>query len=154
MAHPLVAQVLEIASPIAASLNLEVVGAVFQTNQSPPVLRVDIRNPDGDTGLNDCEQMSRALEAALDESSWVPDAYVLEISSPGVPKTLTTDREFTSFRGFPVLVRTTEAVGNRKEVLGNLIRRDEEHVYLNQKGRSLKIARAIIDTVQLVDGPE
>jgi ribosome maturation factor RimP len=62
MTHPLIPQLLDLAIPIAENIGLEVVGAVFHTDRRPPVLRVDIRNGVGNTGLNDCERMSRALE--------------------------------------------------------------------------------------------
>jgi ribosome maturation factor RimP len=154
MTHPLIPPLLELASPIATSLDLEVVGAVFQTNQSPPVLRLEIRNPAGEVGLDECERMSRALDTALDEVDLIPGAYVLEVSSPGVPRTLTSDREFLSFRGFPVAVITLEPIGGLKEHQGNLVRRDEESVCLNKKGRMVKIPRSAIDSVQLIDGAE
>ena len=94
MTHPLVPQVIELASPIASRLGLEIVEAVFQTNQSPPVLRVDVRNlQEEDTGLDDCTNLSKELTEALDESEIIPDAYVLEVSSPGVSDVLTRDRD-------------------------------------------------------------
>lgn len=149
MAHPLIPQIIDLAEPIATHLGLEVVGAVFQTNQHPPVLRVDIRNLHTDTGLEDCERMSRALETVLDSTDLIPDAYVLEVSSPGISRLLTSDREFISFRGFNVLVRTTEPFQGRQEWSGNLIRRDDDNVYLNCKGRTLSIPRHLVTQVQL-----
>ncbi|MBD2092741.1 ribosome maturation factor RimP [Microcoleus sp. FACHB-1515] len=151
MSHPLIPQILDLAAPVADSLGLEVVGAVFHTNQNPPVLRVDIRNHTQDTGLEDCERMSQALEVALDEADFIPDAYVLEISSPGISRTLTTDREFISFKGFPVTVTTTEPHDGQKKRSGNLIRRDDKAVYLSLKGRSIAIPRNVIASVQLDD---
>jgi ribosome maturation factor RimP len=147
MSHPLIPEILNLATPVAAELQLEVVGAVFHTHQAPPVLRVDIRNPVGDISLDDCEQMSRALEAVLDASDLIPDAYALEISSPGISRCLTSDREFVSFRGFPVMVQTSQP--GQHELLGNLIGRDETNVYLNQKGRTVSLARTLIIQVQL-----
>ncbi len=157
MTHPLIPQILEIASPVAESLGLEVVGAVFHTHQSPPILRVDIRNPEQNTGLDDCERMSRALEASLDATDLIPDAYVLEVSSPGISRILTSDREFISFKGFAVIVTTTEPYtpeGSAREKgqtewLGQLVRRDETTLYLNQKGRTVAIPRTVIAKVQL-----
>ena len=149
MTHPLIPQIIDLASPVAEGLGLEVVGAVFQTNQSPPVLRVDIRNPAQDTSLDDCEQMSRALEAALDATDIIPDAYVLEISSPGISRYLSSDREFISFKGFPVLIETTEPYEGKKSWQGKLLKRDEEAVYINQKGRAIAIPRSLITRVQL-----
>jgi ribosome maturation factor RimP len=150
MTHPLIPAILELAQPVAQQLNLEVVGGIFHTNQNPPVLRIDIRNLQADTGLDDCEQMSRALELALDAAELLPDAYVLEISSPGLSRQLSSDRDFVSFRGFEVVVRTQSP--QAKEWFGNLVSRDPDFVHLNQKGRPVKIPRAQIAEVQLVDG--
>jgi ribosome maturation factor RimP len=151
MTHPLIPQILDLAIPVAEQLGLEVVGAVFQTNQNPPVLRIDIRNLDRDTGLNDCELMSRSLEVRLDESDLIPDAYILEISSPGISRNLTTDRDFISFTGFMVLVMASEPFEGRQSWQGTLIRRDEDVIYLNQKGRTVAIPRRIVSKVQLDD---
>lgn len=152
MAHPLIPKIIDLATPVAEALGFEVVGAVFYTNQAPPVLRVDIRNPNRDTGLDDCEQMSRALEEQLDTVDLIPDAYVLEISSPGISQTLTSDRDFISFKGFPVLIRTSEPYKGYKEWSGKLVRRDETAVYLNQKGRQMAIPRPVIAEVLLQEG--
>lgn len=149
MTHPLIPQILDLATPVAESLGLEVVGAVFHTNQSPPVLRVDIRNQAQDTGLEDCERMSRALEAALDAADVIPDAYVLEISSPGISRSLTTDREFTSFKGFAVFVTTSQPYDGHQEWKGQLIKRDADAVHLSQKGRAIAIPRSLVTKVQL-----
>lgn len=152
MTHPLVPQIIEIATPVAAELGLEIVAAVFHTNKNPPVLRVDIRNPTTDTGLTDCERMSRALEEKLDAENVLPDAYVLEISSPGISQQLTTDREFISFKGFPVSVKTSIPHDGKGEWTGHLIRRDEEAIYLSLRGRTITIPRAIVTQVCLSEG--
>jgi ribosome maturation factor RimP len=151
MPHPLIPQITELATPVAASLGLDVVGAVFHTNQSPPILRVDIRNQEQDTSLQDCARMSQALEAVLDESDVIPDAYVLEVSSPGISRILTTDREFISFKGFPVEVTTLEPYKGQNTWAGNLIRREDESIHLSQKGRAIAIPRSLIERVQLVE---
>jgi ribosome maturation factor RimP len=149
MAHPLITQITDLAIPVAEQLGLEVVGIVFHTNQRPPVLRVDIHNPVQDIGLDDCERMSRALEAVLDATEIIPDAYVLEVSSPGISRQLVTDREFISFKGFPVIVSTSPSYEGQQEWNGQLIRRDETKIYLNQKGRVIEIPRSLITRVQL-----
>jgi len=154
MAHPLIPEILDIATPIAQTLGLEVVGATFYTNQKPPVLRVDIRNPSQDTGLDDCERMSRALEEQLEATNIIPDAYVLEISSPGISPSLTSDREFISFKGFPIIVKTSEPYKGQIQQRGKLVRRDETAVYLSQKGRQIVIPRELVTEVLLDESGE
>ncbi|MBE9029653.1 ribosome maturation factor RimP [filamentous cyanobacterium LEGE 11480] len=152
MAHPVIPHVLTIAAPVAASLGLAVENAVFRTNQSPPVLRLDVRSLTADTGLEDCERMSRAFEPVLDESELFPDAYVLEVSSPGVSRLLESDRDFISFKGFPVSVQTAEDFKGQQEWHGNLMGRDDTVVKISLKGRTVKIPRDVITQVQLEEG--
>ncbi len=149
MTHPLIPQIIDLANPLAEQLGLEVVEAVFQTNKKPPVLRVDIRNLNAETSLHDCEQMSRALEAQLDTLELISSAYVLEISSPGISRQLKTDREFIVFKGFSVLIKTHTPYENSKEWRGQLQGRDEQNIYINQKGRVIGINRELVATVQL-----
>ncbi|MEB3232540.1 MAG: ribosome maturation factor RimP [Leptolyngbyaceae bacterium] len=151
MTHPLVPQIIDLATPIANQLGLEIVNVVFQTNHSPPVLRVDIRNLHSDTGLTDCESMSHQLETTLDSSELIPDAYVLEISSPGVSQLLTSDRDFISFKGFPVTVETTEPYKGNLCWQGQLTRRDSQAVVLSIKGRIVSIPNDLIKAVQLAE---
>ncbi|MBW4692940.1 MAG: ribosome maturation factor RimP [Lyngbya sp. HA4199-MV5] len=151
MVHPLIPHVIDLAQPLTETLGLQLVGAVFYTHQQPPVLRVDICHPDRDISLEDCEQMSRALESALDAIDIFPDAYVLEVSSPGISRSLTTDREFISFKGFPVIVSAAEPYGGKQEWTGKLIRRDDSSIQINQKGRTISIPRALVTKVQLED---
>lgn len=149
MTHPLIPKIIDLVTPIANQLGLDLVDAVFKTNQNPPVLRIDIRNLENDTSLDDCENMSRALEEILDNTDLIPGAYVLEISSPGISRQLTTDREFISFKGFAILVKTRVPYLEQQEWRGKLQGRDQEAVYLNQKGKIIAIPRDQIAKVQL-----
>ncbi|HHP7231334.1 MAG TPA: ribosome maturation factor RimP [Xenococcaceae cyanobacterium] len=151
MTHSLVPPIIDLATPIAQKLNLEVVDVVFQTNKNPPVLRVDVRNILQDTGLEDCEQMSKALEAELDTTALITSAYVLEVSSPGITCNLTTDRDFITFKGFSIVVKTFAPYKNQKLWQGKLQGRDENNIYLNQKGRTITIPRELVAQVQIDD---
>lgn len=149
MAHPIVEKLLPLAQPIAQGLGLEIIDAVFQTNQSPPVLRLSIRNSRQDTGLEDCEKLSRSIDEVLEQHDIIPDAYVLEISSPGLSDLLQEDRDFVTFRGFPVLVNTREAFKGQDEWVGQLIEKTEKALKLNLKGRIVSIPLDIIEQVKL-----
>lgn len=149
MSHPLIPQIFQIAEEVASPLGLEVVNVVLHTNKNPVVLRVDIRNPDQNTGLDDCERMSRALEPILDEMDLIPHAYQLEISSPGAERQLQDDREFIAFKGFMVTVTTTVLYEGKQSWSGHLISRNETHISLSLKGRIVNIPRDLCDRVEL-----
>jgi ribosome maturation factor RimP len=149
MSHPLIPQIFQIAEEVASPLGLEVVDVVLQTNKNPMVLRVDIRNPDQNTGLEDCERMSRALEPTLDEADLIPQAYVLEISSPGAERQLQGDREFVAFRGFMVTVSAADLPEGKQTWSGHLMSRNETHVTISVKGRIVNIPRELVERVEL-----
>ena len=149
MTHPLIPQIFQIAEEVASPLGLEVVDVVLHTNKNPMVLRVDIRNPDQNTGLEDCERMSRALEPTLDEADLIPQAYVLEISSPGAERQLQGDREFVAFRGFMVTVSAADLPEGKQSWSGHLMSRNETHVTISIKGRIVNIPRELVERVEL-----
>jgi ribosome maturation factor RimP len=149
MSHPLIPELLQLAQTVAQPLNLEVVDIFLHTHRQPTVLRVDIRNPEQATGLDDCERMSTALDAALDAANIIPHAYVLEVSSPGTNRTLEGDREFAAFRGFMVLATAHTPHGGKSQWKGQLMGRDETHVTLSLKGKVIHIPRSVLQTVEL-----
>ncbi len=152
MTHPLIPDIKNLAIPIAEKLNLSIVNLVFQTNVNPPVLRIDIKNTtDIDTSLDNCEQMSRQLEEFLDAKQIIPFPYVLEISSPGLSENLASDRDFITFKGFPVLIETNTPYKKSTQWQGNLQGRNEQSVLLNCKGKIVKIPREIVTKVTLVN---
>ena len=151
MSHPLTSSIKSVADPIAEQLDLKIVKITFETNKSPANLRIDIENISGDTSLDNCEKMSRQLEEVLDQDNVIPGAYTLEISSPGISNNLTTDREFISFKGFPILVETNTVYKKKTQWQGRLQGRDEESVYVNTKGRIVSIPRDIIAKVELTN---
>ncbi len=63
-------------------------------------LRVFIRNPETKTAdLNDCIKIDKALTPFIDEEDWVPDSLVLEVSSPGIYRNLSTKEHFVEAIG-------------------------------------------------------
>lgn len=150
MSHPVIPQVLEIANPIAIDLGLEVVGAIFQTNHAPPVLRIDVRNlTAADTSLNDCERMSVALGEDLEAANLLPDAYVLEVSSPGISDQLETDRDFTVFKGFTIEVILHTPHKGKVIWIGTLLERTHSKLAISQRGRRIALPIDLVESVQL-----
>lgn len=146
MSHPLIPQLMEIATAIATPLDLEVVDMLMHTHKNPATLRVDIRNLNQFTGLEDCERMSKALEIALDEVDIIPYVYVLEVSSPGTDREIKSDREFLAFKGFMV-----KAIAENDTWIGQLVSRGQQHLTLTQKGRIVNIPLEKIIKVELSD---
>ena len=83
-------KVWELADPIAEELGIWVWDVEFVKEGARKILRITIDSEDG-IDINVCEQMHRAIDVVLDEADPIPDAYYLEISSPGIERELRTD---------------------------------------------------------------
>ena len=135
----------------AAAAQLMVVDLQVQTNRVPPSLLIQVRRADGgDVNLDECASFSGLISEALDQSPLLAEPYVLEISSPGIGEELLDDRDFRSFRGFPVEVRFQDSEGNACSREGLLLERDEQSVCLNLHGRTSRIPRAAVLAVRLI----
>ncbi|MCD8119506.1 MAG: ribosome maturation factor RimP [Lachnospiraceae bacterium] len=92
-------------------------------------LRAYIDKPGGIT-IDDCELVSRALEAKLDAEDLIPEAYILEVSSPGLGRALKKDRDFARSLGEEVEVHlfAAEQKGMGKDFVGVLAGYDADSV--------------------------
>ena len=86
-------KVLPLLEPIVAERGLELVDLEFVKEGANWYLRVYI-DKEGGVSIDDCEAVSRALEAKLDEKDPIEQAYVLEVSSPGIDRPLKKDADF------------------------------------------------------------
>ncbi len=151
MSHPLIPQLQSLAEPVAEASGLEIVGVRIHTHRIPLTVVVELRPVGGgDVNLDTCAAFSGVLSESLEASDLLPEAYVLEISSPGIGEELTEDRDFRSFRGFPVEVCFRDPKGTESRREGLLLERDEQAVQLNIRGRTSRIPRADVLSIRLV----
>ena len=106
-------------------------------------LRLYIDAPGGIT-LDDCERASRAVSAMLDEADPVPGHYTLEVSSPGLERTLRTADQFARFVGETVYVELVEPLEGRRRYTGPLLAAGEETVEVEVDGRRCVLPIAAI----------
>ncbi len=150
LTHPLIADLRQLACQQAADAQLSVVDVQIQSNRLPLSLLIQVRRSDGgDVNLDECARFSGAISERLDSSDLLSEPYVLEISSPGIGEELLDDRDFRSFRGFPVEVRFLDGAGAVVAREGLLLERDEQFVCLNLHGRTSRIPRADVLGVRL-----
>ena len=75
---------------------------------------------DGGINIDDCEKASRAIEKLLDEKDPIEQAYILEVSSPGLDRQLKKEKDFVKYAGSLVDVKLYKAVDGSKEFQGTL----------------------------------
>lgn len=114
-----VSAVRAIAEPIAQRLGLEIWDIRFLKEGTGWFLRIFI-DKDGGVGIDDCVEMSRALNDPLDEADLIEQAYCLEVSSPGVERELVRSEHFQKYLGASVKLKTIRPVDGKREFSGVL----------------------------------
>ncbi|MCP3138396.1 ribosome maturation factor RimP [Pyxidicoccus xibeiensis] len=108
--------------PIVAGEGLELLEVEFVREREGWVLRLFIDKPGGRVGLEECSQVSRAVDPSLDVEDFIPHEYSLEVSSPGVNRPLKKPAHFERVKGQKVKVKSFGPVGDppRKNFTGTL----------------------------------
>ena len=93
----------------------EIYSLNLHTNRKPIVIEIIIKKTNGDDiSLDDCAQFNTPASEEIENSSLLNCSYVLEISSQGVSDELTSERDFKTFKGFPVNVELNQKNSKKK----------------------------------------
>ena len=106
----------ELLAPIAEANQVEIYDVEYVKEGSDYYLRAYIDKPEG-VNILDCENVSRALSEALDKADFIPDAYILEVSSPGLGRTLKKDKHLQKSIGEEVEIKSiAREAGSRTKI--------------------------------------
>jgi ribosome maturation factor RimP len=97
--------------PVAAKFGVEIYDVEYVKEGSDYILRAYI-DKENSVSINDCEAVSRALSELLDENDFIGDAYILEVSSPGLGRQLKKDKHLDKSIGAKVEVKTYKVLEN------------------------------------------
>lgn len=109
----------ELLIPIAEANNVEIYDVEFVKEGSEWYLRVYI-DKEGGVNINDCEAVSRALSEELDRTDFIENGYILEVSSPGLGRTLKKDKHLQKSLLESVVIKTYKPIDGTKEFAGVL----------------------------------
>ena len=108
------------------------------SNGSRRVLRVTIDN-DAGISIDDCEAMHRAIDPVLDEADPIEDAYRLEVSSPGVERTITRPEHYDFCEGSEVEVKLYAPLNGSKVIRGVLRSHDDTSFTIEADGGNVTV---------------
>ncbi len=106
-------------TPIAERFGVRIYDIEYVKEGSDWYLRAYIDKTGGVT-IMDCENVSRALSDELDKKDFIEDAYILEVSSPGLGRALKKDRHLAGSLGEEVEIKTYKPIEGQKEFSGVL----------------------------------
>lgn len=140
----------QLLEPILKENKFELYDVEFVKEAGTFYLRAYI-DKEGGININDCELVSRRLSDLLDEKDFIPDAYILEVSSPGLGRALKKDKHFEKSIGEEVEVKLFKAIDKQKEFTGFLESFNEEVIVISdEQEKELEFERSNIASVRLV----
>ncbi len=140
----------ELLRPIAEEYGVEIYDIEYVKEGADYYLRAYIDKQDG-VNIGDCENVSRALSDALDAADFIPDAYILEVSSPGLGRKLTKDKHLDRSIGDEVDIRFYKPPDGfkTKDISGVLEGYDPEHITVTVDGETISFDRKAIAQIRL-----
>lgn len=94
---------------------------------------------EGGVTIDDCELVSRAVSDVMDRDDFIEDAYILEISSPGLGRALKKDKHLAGSTGEEVELKTYKPVDGAKEYVGLLKAFDKDTITIELKNNTEKV---------------
>lgn len=135
--------------PMVEKHGFELVDVEYVKEAGNWYLRAYIDKPGG-IMVDDCELISRALSDILDEQDYIDEAYILEVSSPGLGRPLKKEKDFVRSMGKEIEIRTYRAIDRQKEFIGILSAYDKESITIEtENGEKKEFARGDIALVRL-----
>ena len=138
-----------LAEPVIAEQGCTLWDVEYVKEGSDWYLRAYIDKPEG-VSIIDCENVSRAFSDKLDEEDFISDAYILEVSSPGLGRALKKDRHLEKSLGEEVEVRTYKPIDKQKEFTGILKSYDKDTVTIQTEEKDLVFAKSDIAIIRLM----
>ena len=125
---------------LAEEFNFKVDSLSLLTNKNPAILKIILKRIDQkDITIEDCSNFTGSVESLIESSKLMSYKYVLEIGSQGVSDELTSNRDFKTFKGFPVRVELNQNNSKIKNLNGLLYEKSNDYLAINIKGKIQKI---------------
>ncbi len=139
----------QLLEPILKEFQFELYDVEFVKEAGNFYLRAFIDKEEGIT-INDCEIVSRRLSDLLDQKDFIPDSYILEVSSPGLGRQLKKDKHLEKSIGEEVELKLFKAIEKQKEFSGILESFTEKVLVIQEEnGTLMEFERSNIAMVRL-----
>lgn len=128
----------------------DLIDLLYRYEGNALILRILADRPEGGITIDECARINTAIGSILDEKDILKERYILEVSSPGLDRPLSTKDDFLRCIGKKVKFFLGEPVDNKIELEGLVNKADDESVYIDFEGRILNISLSKITKAKQV----
>jgi ribosome maturation factor RimP len=129
----IIEKISNVLAPIVEDARLELVEIEFKPIGKRWLLRIYIDKEEGGVTIADCEYVSRELSRILDVEDIIEYAYTLEVSSPGLTRSLKKIEDFVRYKGKTCRIITKETIAGKNEFRGEITDVASDKVEIKEK---------------------
>jgi len=126
-------------SDFLLSNNLDLVDLVYRREGKDLVLRILVDKVEGGISLDECSRLNRAISDMLDVNNLLEERYILEVSSPGLDRPLSSEKDFKRCLEKNVKFFLKELINGKLEWDGLIKRVSEASVYVDVGNKVIEI---------------
>jgi len=126
----------KLVEPIIEAECMELIEVEYQREVRGWTLRLYLDHEKG-ISIADCTNISRQVSDLLDVEDIIPNAYTLEVSSPGLNRPIRRPKDFKKFIGQEVHIKTKEPYGNRRNFRGYLVEFSDNNITIRCKDETV-----------------
>lgn len=145
----------QILLPITEKIGVQIYDVEYVKEGTDWYLRAYI-DKEGGVTIDDCEKVSREVSEVMDQEDFIEDAYILEVSSPGLGRTLKKDKHLEKSIGQKVEIKIYKPIEKQKEFSGVLEKFDSESITISMEetekqgnGKKMTFARGDVALIRL-----
>ncbi|MCJ7420703.1 ribosome maturation protein RimP [Sphingomicrobium astaxanthinifaciens] len=141
-----------IIEPVVKAMGFDLVRVKMLGGEEEPTLQVMAERPDTrQLTIEDCAEISRALDEPLEAADPIEHAYRLEVSSPGIDRPLTRLQDFVDWSGHLARITLEEKLAGQKKFKGTLDGVDGETILLtDDHGKEHRVPFAMVEDAKLL----
>ena len=151
MSNQIVTELKALTERSATNYGFDVIDLKMLTHLNPVSIQINIRhkNPEKKVSIDDCSILSHHLDEAIQNSLILDQPFTLEISSEGISDFLIDEKDFKIFKGFPIEATYLDLKKIEQQTNGLLLKRTDNDLQINQKGKIQRIPVEDIIQVRL-----
>ena len=138
-----------IISPTIETLGYELVRVRLVPGETS-TLQIMADRRSGEIDVEDCSIISRDISVLLDVEDPINDAYILEVSSPGIDRPLTRLKDFSNWQGYEVKLETYELINGQRRFKGEIYNIEKDNITLANNGKFIELSFELISEAKLI----
>jgi ribosome maturation factor RimP len=138
MAMSMIERIREIARKVVESEGMELYDVEVHKGGNRCIVRIYIDKAEG-VGVNDCALISQQVGLIMDVEDVIPHRYLLEVSSPGLTRALTKEKDFQRSISKLVSVITKDLIKGKRKFIGKLMAVSQDSITLQDRENEQEI---------------